>query len=120
MQLLNGDPEIISLGRMEVVYVPATKMEQYAEVQAQFDRTLIETYQGMTKMTQFIEGHYQMGPNIVRDPHVRYEVSFSGGENRVMAFLALIKQLCRDLGEKSIYLTMGDKSFLVQPKQKGD
>lgn len=116
MQSLDDDPEIIPLGRMAVVYVPSDKLDRHPDIQIQFDQTLIEQYQGMTKMTQFIEGHYQMGPSIVRDPHVRYEVSFSGGENRVFQFVALIKQLCRDLGEESIYLTMGEKSFLVQPK----
>jgi hypothetical protein len=119
-QLLADDPEIIELGRMAVVYIPVAKLEKNPSVQTAFDNTLIQRYRGITKITQYVEGHYQMGPTTnVIDNHIRYEISFAGGEESVVPFINILKQLCRDLGENSLYVTMGEKSFLVRPLQGG-
>ena len=100
------------IGRMAVFLVPARKLAEHPDIQAALETTLLRTYEGYTKMTQHIEGHYRMGPEIVRDDHVRYEVSFSG-KDRIESFVQMLVDLATDLGEDSLYLTMGDKSYLV-------
>ena len=113
MNILADDPEVIPLGQMAVFYLPAKHLQ--GEVGVRLDATLIADYQGMTKITQAVEGHFQMGPTVVKDDHVRYEVAFLG-KDRVPEFIALLKQVCRDLGEQSIYVTMGEKAYLIHPK----
>ena len=58
-----------------------------------------------------------MGSNTVKDDHVRYEVSFAG-KDKVEEFVDFIKVVCYNLQEESIYLTMGENSFLITPKPK--
>jgi len=116
--MFEADSEIISLGKMAVFYLPAKKLKEHPDVQTQLEHTLISEYQGWTKHTEHIVGGYQQGSATVTDDHVRYEVSFAG-KDRVAPFVAMLKQVCRDLEEVSIYLTMGEQSFLVQPKSEG-
>ena len=102
------------IGRMAVFFVPAQKLAVKPDTQNRLEEKLLSTYQGYTKMTQHIEGHYCMGHEVVKDEHIRYEVSFPG-KKQIPAFVALISRLARDLGEEAIYLTMGQHSYLVTP-----
>jgi len=128
-----NDPDIVPLGRMAVFLVPAYKMRrQFAKPneeatdrnqifgvseEERLDRELIKRYQGVTKVTANVEGSYQLGGKLVRDAHIRYEVSFLGTD-KVLEFVQLLKELCRKLDEDSIYLTMGENSYLVRPSKK--
>ena len=131
LEELHNDPEIVSLGRMAVFLVPASKMrKEWAPTEGEvtshtkvfgvteeerLDRELIKRYQGVTKVTANVEGSYRLGGELIREDHIRYEVSFLGPD-KVLEFVQLLKELCRKLNEDSIYLTMGENSYLVKPK----
>ncbi len=118
LEELHNDPEIVSLGRMAIFLVPVSKMRAGAPAETEedrLDRELMKRYQGVTKVTANVEGSYQLGGKLVREAHIRYEVSFQGAD-KVLEFVQLLKELCRKLNEESIYLTMGENSYLVKPK----
>lgn len=110
--MIESDPEIKSLGHTAIFYLPSLKLDRYSE---QLDAELIREYQGFTKINQSIEGHYQMGSLIVKDDHVRYEVAFIG-DKKMFKFLNLLKKVCRDIQEQSIYVTIGECAYLIQPQ----
>ena len=101
-----------SIGRMAIFYIPVQKLTEHPETQKWLEESLIHLYGGFTKITQNIEGHFQMGHEIIKDEHVRYEVSFNG-KKRIPAFVKLVAKLAGELGEEAVYLTMGEKSYLV-------
>ena len=117
--MFENDPEVIDLGRMAIFFVPVTKLKEFVSTtqthEQAIDEALIQRFQGFTKMKMPWEGHYQMGSDVVQDEHVRYEVSFKGKE-KVKEFVEFLKTVCRNLGEDSIYLTMGKNSFLIKPR----
>jgi len=120
--MFENDPEVISLGRMAIFFLPIKKLRQVCGEQTHesaIDKELIARYEGLSKITGHVEGCYRMKSEIVDDDHVRYEVSFLG-KNKVIEFVEFLKEVCRRLGEESIYLTMGEKSYLVQPKERGE
>lgn len=49
------------------------------------------------------------------DRHVRYEVSFDG-RDKILGFVGFLSEMCALLQEQAIYVTMGQKSWLVLPK----
>ncbi len=122
LEQLHNDPEIVSLGRMAVFLVPSKKMLRPLGLgdeseESLLDRELIKRYQGLTKVTAHVEGSYQLGGELVQESHIRYEVSFLGTD-KVLEFVQLLKELCRKLNEESIYLTMGESSYLVRPEKR--
>ncbi len=133
IEKLHKDPEIVHLGRMAVFLVPAYKMRRRFEKpdgkstdydrifgvseEERLDLELIKRYQGITKVTANVEGSYRLGDKLVKDAHIRYEVSFRGPD-KVLEFVELLKELCRKLNEDSIYLTMGENSYLVRPSKE--
>jgi len=119
--MFENDPEIIDLGRMAIFFLPATKLQKTASNghthEQNIDEALTHRFQGFTKQSMPWEGHYRMGSEVVRDNPIRYEVSFKG-KNKVREFVALLKTVCREIGEESMYLTMGENSYLVKPNSE--
>lgn len=116
--MFNKDSEVIKLGRMAIFYLPVKKLREQCPTGATWaefiDKALLRLYQGVTKITENVEGSFVMGAQIVKDDHVRYEVSFKG-KKKVKVFVTFLKGVCRDLEEEEIYLTMGDRSYLIKP-----
>jgi len=117
-------PYLVPLGRMAIFYLPSNKLalpdnspqwQGGRTLEEAIDEALIKRYQGVTKITQNVEGHYHMGSQVVKDDHVRYEVSFLG-KVKVREFIAFLRDVCVDMEEESIYLTMGQRAYLIEPK----
>ena len=112
--------QLTCLGRMAVFYLPATKLAEHPEFAKKFDAFLLREYQGLTKITQNIEGYYQQTETVVvKDDHVRYEVSFPG-KRRSHKLINMLADVCDVLDEDSLYLTMGQHSYLVKRKNHND
>lgn len=52
------------------------------------------------------------GPILITDQHEKYLISFDGKEREFVAFISMI---CRIIAEDSIYLTIGNRSWLITP-----
>ena len=105
-------PNLRPIGRMAVFFIPAQKLADRPATQRWLESSLLSFYMGYTKMTQHIEGYYGIAHEIVKDEHIRYEVSFPG-KKQISHFVGLIARLAKELDEESIYLTMGQHSYLV-------
>jgi len=116
-------PFIIPLGKTAVFYVPAKKMDDArygrdGRTPTQlFDEFFLENYGGLTHEESKIQGQWTTpgGHSVMTDLHERYEVSFAG-KARTVQFLEFLSEMCGLLEEQSIYLTLGDRSWLVTPR----
>lgn len=108
--------EVIPLGEVVTFFLPINKLTRYPHIKQTLENKLISDYKGYTKTEAVFEGHYKIGTDIICDQHSRYEVSFDGGLRAMLPFIQLIKEVCVGLREQSIYLTMGNRSYLIQPK----
>ena len=120
-------PNLIPLGRLAVFYVPSDKMDDphfgrdgLTPTQL-FDRFFLAKFGGLTHEESKIRGQWTSpdGQKVFTDKHQRYEVSFAG-RKKAREFVAFLSQMCRLLGEESIYLTMGSRSWLVMPSSDGE
>lgn len=117
---------LIPLGKLAVFYVPSDKMNdpRYGRdgltPTQLFDRFFLEKFGGLTHEESNIRGQWTSadGQKIFTDRHQRYEVSFAG-RKKTREFLDFLAEMCRLLGEESIYLAMGSRTWLVTPAAGG-
>lgn len=125
----DSNPHVYELGKMTIFYIPSHKLddpgfyqsdasESEAERRRQTARMgihefLIDHFRAYTQTPTPVKGCW-MDPSgrLVHDVMERFEVSFSneGDFERLIGFLV---ETCRRLNEEAIYVTRGDRSFLV-------
>ena len=115
--------ELVYLGHLAVFYVPVQKLDspEYGKdsqtPRILFEEYLMENFNAFTLTitnTQGLWREHQQSP-IFREQNARYDVSFEGD---VEPFVQFLSKMCALLKEQSIYLTMGQKSWLVLPKKE--
>ena len=112
---------LVPIGQVAVFYLPASKLgvnsRHWRRLEAYFrEHHFGYTFQGGTIYGYWMEEH----GNFLREENLRFEVSFGGGEDTVKTFVAFLSDLCRQMEEDAIYLTMGYKSYLVMPRKAED
>jgi len=120
MQIKN----LIYLGQMAVFYVPVQKLDSldYGKEgntpRQLFEHFLMENYNAYTLEISDTQGFWRQHKKskIFNDRNARYEVSFDG-EDRVKGFVSFLSDMCFLLQEQAIYVTMGQKSWLVLPRK---
>ncbi len=106
-------PEAYHVGKVAVFYVPSKKLKP--AVKDRIHRFFVSKHKAYTHESGEIKGYWHDGERLDRDSHDRYEISFRG-ENKLKEFVEFLSELCGDIGEKSIYMTMADESYLIRPK----
>ncbi len=126
-----NDPtsHVFELGKMTVFYIPSHKLDDprffhpTGEAKAEHHQTaraaihafLIHHFRAYTQTPTPVKGCW-VDPQgqLVHDVMERFEVSFNeeGDFDRLIEFLV---ETCRRINEEAIYLTRGDRSFLVHP-----
>jgi hypothetical protein len=114
---------LVPLGRTATFYVPAQKMNDSAfgrdgrTATQLFDDFFLSHFGGLTHEESKIRGQWTSpdGQKVFTDLHERYEVTFSG-KRKSREFVDFLSDMCRLLQEDSIYVTMGDRSWLVKPR----
>jgi hypothetical protein len=101
------------LGKVAVFYVPSKKVNK--EVAKEIHDFFVSKHRAYTHESGGIKGFWHDGERLTRDSHERYEISFKG-EDKFREFLDFLSGLCGRIGEKSIYMTMADESYLIRPK----
>lgn len=107
----------ICIGRMAVFYIPSCKLDTTlpeGTPRQMLHDFFMQHYNAYTHEASKIHGYWCKQDMLVFDEHERYEVSFDG-EDKVHEFVAFLSRFCQLIGEDCIYLTMGEKSWLVMP-----
>ena len=121
---MNDGPEadgLLELGKMTVFYIPSHKLDdpRYYSEHSQTARSTIHEFlmghfRAYTQTPTPVKG-YWVGANgeLVHDVMERFEVSFSQ-ESEFDQLIHFLRDLCQRLEEAAIYVTRGDRSFLVE------
>ena len=112
---------LVPLGRVAVFYVPAHKLHESAlgreglTPAELFERFFLERFGGLTHEISNIQGQWVSSAHlkVIQERHERYEISLAD-EDQIREFLTFLSRMCAQLQEESIYVTMGDRSWLVQ------
>ena len=118
-------PFLLPLGKIAAFYVPAQKMNEPqfgrdGQTPTQiFDAFFLSSFGGLTHEKSSIQGRWvtEGGNKVFSDQHERYEISFSG-KRKLVELVTFLAEMCALLEEDSIYLMIGDRSWLVTPKDR--
>ena len=112
------------LGKMTIFYVPSHKLDDprfYENMQparSSIHEYLMHRYQAYTQTPTPVKGFWVNQENIpVHDVMERFEVSFNV-ESEFDLLIEFLVNLCKRLDEDAIYVTRGDRSFLVTRTQR--
>lgn len=100
------------IGRMAVFYLPSPLP---VATRIRVEKFLLDHFRGYTCQDVSTSGAWRSdNDEVVFDSNVRFEVSFAG-KDRIPELVRFLREVCRDLDQDAIYLTMGEDSFLVDP-----
>ena len=123
-----SNPNLYELGKMTAFYIPSHKLDdpRYAPeesaatgqrpetARATIHEFLIHYFRAYTQTPSPVKGCWvDPGGQLVHDVMERFEVSF-GNEHDFERLIEFLINLCDRLKEEAIYVTRGDRSFLVQ------
>jgi len=120
---MNSD-KLLPLGTMTVFYVPSHKLDDprffggNATARSAIHEFLMDRFKAYTQTPTPVKGYWvNQDEMLVHDVMERFEVSFNSEKefDRIIGFLV---DLCATLDEDSIYVTRGDRSFLVQRRNR--
>ena len=117
----NLSAHLHELGKMTVFYVPAQKLDdpRYFLGGTQTARSaihefLMHHFRAYTQTPTPVRGCWiDPAGQIVHDVMERFEVSF-GSESDFERLIEFLVETCARLKEEAIYVTRGDRSFLVR------
>ncbi|MGZ0168952.1 MAG: hypothetical protein ACKVHE_05315 [Planctomycetales bacterium] len=108
------------LGKVTVFYVPSHKLDhpKYAResrtARQDIHEFLMSRYNAYTQTPTPVRGYWGAPDGeVFHDVMERFEVSF-GSESEFDRLIDFLAELCDRLNEQAIYVTRGDRSFLVQ------
>jgi hypothetical protein len=106
---------LIPIGRMAIFYLPASKVSD--SLRLRVERFLIGNFKGYTCQRVNIEGAWaSSGGSVSLDSNIRFEASFAG-KDRIPMLVDFLSGLCHEMREDALYLTMGEDSYLVTPRE---
>ena len=116
---MSDSPHLHPLGKMTVFYVPSHKLDDprfYHDQQtarSTIHEYLMRQYRAYTQTPTPVKGFWvDQSSGLVHDVMERFEVSF-GVEEEFDRLIEFLVELCERLDEQAIYVTRGDRSFLV-------
>lgn len=112
--------QLIPLGTMTVFYVPSQKLdddrffENRRTARSVIHEFLMQRFRAYTQTPTPVKGFWvDHEDSLHHDVMERFEVSFNE-ENDFDKIIQFLVEMCRTLNEDSIYVTRGDRSFLVR------
>jgi hypothetical protein len=113
------------LGKVTVFYVPSHKLDHPKHArnsltaQQDIHEFLMVRYNAYTQTPTPVRGYWGAPDGeIFHDVMERFEVSF-GSESEFDRLIEFLAELCDRLNEQAIYVTRGERSFLVQRSPDG-
>ena len=114
----------IYIGKMAAFYVPSNKLskKEFGEngetPKDMFHNFFMKNFNAYTHEKSGIEGFWREKKGaIVIDENERYEVSFLDDNEQLEKFIKFLSKMCNLLNENSIYVTIGDSSWLVKKEE---
>ncbi|MCP4170088.1 MAG: hypothetical protein GY758_04860 [Fuerstiella sp.] len=108
------------LGKVTVFYIPSHKLDDprfFDDTQTArtaIHEFLMHRYRAYTQSPTPVKGYWvDLSGQLVHDVMERFEVSF-GSESEFDRLINFLIELCDRLNEDAIYVTRGERSFLVQ------
>ena len=118
--LSNHKSHVHELGKVTVFYIPSHKLDDPRYFHGtQTARTathefLMHRFRAYTQSPTPVKGYWVDGQGqLVHDVMERFEVSF-GSESEFDLLIKFLIEMCERLSEDAIYVTRGERSFLVQ------
>lgn len=102
------------IGKVATFYIPVKKLSKKTRIQ--IHNFFVNHYYAYTHETSKIHGFWSKNDKIIEDKHERYEVSFKGEKN-LKKFIEFLSFICYVIKEDSVYLTIGEESFLIYPRR---
>ena len=106
------------IGKAATFYLPSKKLSDV--VRTMIHDFFVKKYSAYTHESSDIKGYWTSGGNLIKDEHERYEISL--GKEEMASLVDFLAELAEHTNEDSIYLTVGNESYLVSPQknQRGD
>ena len=108
------------LGKVTVFYVPSHKLDhpkharELLTARQNIHEFLMSRYNAYTQTPTPVRGYWAAPDGeVFHDVMERFEVSF-GSESEFDRLIDFLAELCDRLDEQAIYVTRGERSFLVQ------
>ena len=121
IDMKKGINNFIYIGKMAAFYIPSDKLskKEFGEngdtPKDMFHDFFMKHFNAYTHEKSGIEGFWRKGKGaIVMDENERYEVSFLDTKDQLEKFIKFLSKICDLLNENSIYVTIGDSSWLVK------
>ena len=112
-------PHLHPLGKMTVFYIPSHKLDdprffdEQRTARSIIHEYLMQRYQAYTQTPTPVKGFWvDQTELLVHDVMERFEVSFHV-ESEFELLIEFLVTICSRLDEQAIYVTRGDRSFLV-------
>ncbi|SMP50317.1 hypothetical protein SAMN06265222_10374 [Neorhodopirellula lusitana] len=117
-----NSPHIHALGTMSVFYIPSHKLDDprfYHGAQtarSAIHSFLMHRYEAYTQSPTPVKGYWvNQADEMVHDVMERFEVSFNK-ESEFDRLIEFLVEVCQRLDEEAIYVTRGNRSYLVTKK----
>lgn len=114
-----GNPHLYELGKVTVFYIPSHKLDDpryfhgTQTARSAIHEFLMHRYRAYTQSPTPVKGYWvDASAELVHDVMERFEVSF-GSESEFDRLIEFLVELCSRLKEDAIYVTRGERSFLV-------
>jgi hypothetical protein len=105
-------PNVERIGKTAIFYLPSNKLND--GTRKMLHDFFVGKYNAYTHESSDIKGYWVSGGELIRDEHERYEISLMGKEN-FMALVDFLAELAQAVEEDSIYLAIGEESYLISP-----
>jgi len=113
---------VLELGKVTVFYIPSHKLDDpryffgTQTARTAIHEFLMDRYRAYTQSPTPVKGYWvDQNAELVHDVMERFEVSF-GSESEFDRLIEFLVGMCHKLNEDAIYVTRGERSFLVQRK----
>lgn len=111
---------VYELGKVTVFYIPSHKLDDprffdgTRTARMAIHEFLMQRYRAYTHSPTPVKGYWvDMNGVLVHDVMERFEVSF-GSESEFERLIEFLIEMCARLTEDAIYVTRGERSFLVR------
>jgi len=113
---------VYEFGKVTVFYLPSHKLDDpryFRGTQTARMAThefMMQRYRAYTHSPSPVKGYWvDLEGQLVHDVMERFEVSF-GSESEFQRLIVFLIELCERLNEDAVYVTRGERSFLVNRK----
>ena len=116
----SDNKNVLELGKVTVFYIPSHKLDDpryffgTQTARTTIHEFLMDRYRAYTQSPTPVKGYWvDQNSELVHDVMERFEVSF-GSESEFDRLIEFLVGVCNKLNEDAIYVTRGERSFLVQ------